>query len=163
MPGAAIRIRPIRPSDLELERRFFAGLSTQSRYFRLFSLRPLQPGELEHWTDIDPRREIALIALAGEDGAEQEAGVARCALEDAAEGRWEFAIVIADAWQRRGLGEALLRALVQKSREAGATTMVGVTLSENRGMLALAQKLGFSAHLEVGDATLTRLVLRLRE
>jgi GNAT superfamily N-acetyltransferase len=161
-PPEAIRIRPIRPSDLELERRFVYGLSARSRYLRLLSGRSLQPGELERWTNVDPCREIALVALASEDGREEEVGVARCVVEDSAEGRWDFAIVIADHWQRRGLGEALLRRLIAAAAAAGVTTLGGITLSENRGMLVLARKLGFSVRREDGDATLMRLELRLR-
>ena len=158
----SIRIRPIRPSDLELERRFVHGLSARSRYLRLLSGRSLQPGELERWTNVDPCCEIALIALVSEDGRDEEVGVGRCVVEDSAEGRWDFAIVIADAWQRRGVGEALLRRLIQAATAAGVTTLGGITLAENRGMLALARKLGFSARREDGDATLVRLEQRLR-
>jgi GNAT superfamily N-acetyltransferase len=158
----AIRIRPIRPSDIELERRFVYGLSARSRYLRLLSSRPLQPGELERWTHIDPGREIALVAIANEGGDDVEVGVARCVVEDAAAGRWDFAIVIADVWQRRGLGEALLARLAAAARDAGVRTLSGITLTENRGMVALARKLGFSIRLEEGDATLLRLELPLR-
>ena len=160
-PDPRVRIRPIRPSDLELERRFVYGLSARSRYLRLLSARPLQPGELERWTNIDPSREIALIALVDNGGDDQEVGVARCVVEDAAEGRWDFAIVVADAWQRRGLGEALLRKLVEAARDAGVRVFSGITLTENRGMAALARKLGFRIRYEPGDATLLRLELLL--
>jgi acetyltransferase len=156
------RIRPIRPSDLELERRFVYGLSARSRYLRLLSGRPLMPGELERWTNVDPCCEIALIAVASTEGVDEEIGVARCAVEDREQGRWDFAIVVADEWQRRGVGEALLRRLLRAAAAAGVATMSGVTLSENHGMVALARKLGFSVHLEDGDATLTRLELPLR-
>jgi GNAT superfamily N-acetyltransferase len=155
------RIRPIRPSDLELERRFFDGLSARSRYLRLLSGRPLMPGELERWTNIDPCCDIALIAVVSTDGGDEEVGVAHCAVEDREQGRWDFAIVVADDWQRRGVGEALLRRLLQAAAAAGVATMTGLTLSENHGMVALARKLGFSVHLEDGDATLTRLELPL--
>jgi len=157
-----IRIRPIQPSDLDLERRFVYGLSARSRYLRLLSSRPLQPGELERWTNIDPRREIALVALANDGGDDEEVGVARCVVEDAADGRWDFAIVIADAWQRRGLGEALLGKLAEAARDAGVRTLSGITLVENRGMVRLARKLGFAVRREEGDATLLRLELPLR-
>jgi acetyltransferase len=120
------------------------------------------PGELERWTDVDPCCEIALIALVTDDGREEEVGVARCVVEDRAEGRWDFAIVIADDWQRRGLGEALLRRLMQAATAAGVMILSGITLAENRGMLALARKLGFSVRREDGDATVYRLELRLR-
>ena len=160
-PDPAIRIRPIRPSDLELERRFVYGLSARSRYLRLLSGRPLQPGELERWTNIDPSREIALVAIANHGGDDEEVGVARCVVDDAAAGRWDFAIVIADACQRRGLGRALLGALVAAARDAGVRTLSGITLVENRGMVALARGLGFSVRREDGDATLLRLELAL--
>ncbi|HZW76252.1 MAG TPA: GNAT family N-acetyltransferase [Caldimonas sp.] len=158
-PG--VRIRRIRPSDLELERRFVYGLSARSRYLRLLSARPLQPGELERWTNIDPQREIALVALVNEGGDDEEIGVARCVVEDAGDARWDFAIVIADAWQRRGLGVALLGKLVEAAREHGVRTLSGITLFENRGMVKLARKVGFSVRFEEGDATLLRLELRL--
>ncbi len=156
-----IRIRPIRPSDLELERRFVYGLSARSRYLRLLSSRSLQPGELERWTRIDPEREIALIALANDGADDEEVGVARCVVDDAAAGRWDFAIVIADAWQRRGLGEALLGELVRAARDAGVRTLSSITLAENRGMVALARRLGFTVRRELGDATLLRVELPL--
>ena len=159
--GEAWRIRPIGPGDLELERRFFDGLSLRSRYLRLLSGRKLMAGELERWTRPEPCCEIALIALVPNDGVDEEVGVARCALEDAHDGRWDFAIVVADAWQRHGVGEALLRRLLDAARGAGVTTMSGITLAENRAMVALARKLGFAARREDGDATLIRLELCL--
>jgi acetyltransferase len=160
--GSPARIRAIRRGDLELERRFVAGLSRRTRYLRLLSGRDLVPGELERWTDIDPAREIAIVAVMNDDGSEQEIGVARCAVDDEAPTRWDFAIVVADAWQGQGLGEALLRRLVQCAEEAGVASLSGLTLSENHRMLSLARRLGFTGRREAGDATLTRLEKRLR-
>lgn len=160
---AEVRIRPIRPSDLEIERRFVYGLSARSHYLRLLSGRGLLPGELERWTNIDPQREIALIAIVRDAGTadEEEIAVARAVVDDSARGHWDFAIVVADAWQGRGLGALLLGQLLQAARAAGATVLGGITLAENRGMLALARKLGFHARREPGDATVMRLELRL--
>jgi len=155
------RVRPIRPSDLELERRFVDGLSARSRYLRLLSGRALLPGELERWANIDPEREIALVALTGEGDDEQEIGFAQCVVEDAATNRWDFAIVIADSWQHHGLGRTLLGELVRAAREAGAMILSGITLAENHGMVMLARKLGFAVRREQGDATLLRLEMRL--
>jgi len=158
---AQVRIRPIRPSDLELERRFVCSLSPRSRYYRLLSGRSLLPRELERWTDVDTSREIALIALTGDGGDEEQIGVARCVVDPVAPGSREFAIVVADAWQRCGIGQALLCRLIDAAKVAGVTMLSGITLSENRGMLALGRKLGFRARREDGDATLTRLELSL--
>lgn len=154
-------IRPIRPDDLELERRFVNGLSRTTRYQRLLSGRNLLPGELERWTNIDPAREIALIAVAAIDGTEQQLGVARCVRDAADPQTCDFAMVVGDRWQHHGLGEALLRELIGLAATAGVSAFSGITLSDNRPMLKLARKLGFRARMEPGDATVTRLDLRL--
>jgi acetyltransferase len=160
--GTGVRIRPINRGDLELERRFVAGLSSRTGYLRLLSGRHPTPHELEHWTDTDPVREIAIIAVVPDGDAEQQVGVARCAIDTEDAARWDFAVVVADAWQHRGLGEALLRRLLELAEEAGIAVLSSVTLSENRGMLSLAKRLGFTARRETGDATLMRIEKRLR-
>jgi acetyltransferase len=73
----------------------------------------------------------------------------------------EFAIVIGDCWQRRGLGEGLLNSLIATAAEAGLQTLTGITLSTNLPMLRLAKKLGFALRYEPGDATLMRLSLTI--
>ena len=156
--GTPVTIRPIRASDLVLERMFVVGLSPHTRYQRLLSGRRLQPGELRRLTDIDYARELALVALAHSDGREQILGVARYVRDDATEpGSCDFAVVIADRWQGHGLGEALLRRLIDAARADGIRVIGGITLSTNAAMIALARKLGFRARLEQGNASVTEL------
>jgi acetyltransferase len=69
--------------------------------------------------------------------------------------------VIADAWQGRGLGEALLRALVRAARHAGVPALSGLTLVDNRAMRELARRVGFSAQHDPHDATVMWLRLPL--
>lgn len=159
--GRSVRIRPIDPSDLELERRFVMGLSRRTAYLRLLSGRGLQPGELERWTDIDPAREIALIAVTVDGDAEEQVGVARCVRDDGAPPNWDFGIVVADAWQGAGLGEVLLGHLMEEAEAKGVAALSSITLPENHRMLALARRLGFTVRREPGDATLMRVERRL--
>ena len=154
--GATITIRPIDADDMALERRFLNGLSEQTRYQRLFSTRRLLPGELERLTHIDYDHEMALIATTFVHGIEQEIAVARYVKES--DGDADFAIVVADAWQRSGLGEKLLRSLIDSARLAGIARVTGITLATNVGMQRLARKLGFDLRRDAADATLTRLV-----
>ena len=154
--GSAITIRPIRASDLELERAFVRGLSRETRYQRLHSARDLRPGELERMTNIDPDREAALIATTEVDGAEQEVGVARYARDDET-GEYEFAIVIADAWQGRGLGERLMCELIRTAEAAGVPALTGIVQSTNDAMLHLARKFGFRAWHDPDTAFITQL------
>ena len=159
--GRSVAIRPIHRTDLELERRFVMRLSLRTRYQRLLSGRCLLPGELERWTDIDPSREIALIAVTTDGDVEEQVGVARCARDDTAPPRWDFGIVVADAWQGAGHGEILFRHLMRRAEAAGVAMLSSITLPENRRMLALARRLGFTVRREIGDWTLMRIERRL--
>ena len=160
--GTPIAIRPIRATDKKIELEFLRGLSRETRYQRLLSARDLLPGELRRLTEIDYDREMALIAtISTDDGAlEQEIGVARY-VRDADGDSAEFAIVIGDCWQRRGLGEMLLSNLIAAAADASVKTLTGITLSTNLAMLRLAKKLRFALKYQPGDATLMRLSLAL--
>jgi len=63
----------------------------------------------------------------------------------------EFAIVVADAWQGRGLGRALLERLIA-ARERGYARMVGSVLAMNATMLSFVKRLGFASRR---DPTIT--------
>ena len=159
--GTPVQIRPIARSDLELERRFVEGLSARTGYERLLSGRQPTSAELERWTDVDPAREIALIAVAMVDDSEQELGVARCALDEEVPTRWDFAIVVADRWQGQGLGKILLQGLIRQADESGVAALSSITLSVNHKMIALARSLGFTIRREPGGATVVRIERRL--
>jgi acetyltransferase len=97
-----------------------------------------------------------------ENGTEQQIGVARCILDDEDPTRWDFAIVVGDAWQGKGIGETLLRLLIQCAEESGVPALSSVTSSENQHMLSLARRLGFTARREPGGASVMRIERRLR-
>jgi len=141
--GTPITIRPIRPEDAELEKAFVAGLSERSRYLRFMTnVRELTAETVSRFTQIDYDREMALIALANVDGAARQIGVARYIAEP--DGRsCEFAVVVDDRWQRRGIATRLLTHLIDVARERRFERMNGVVLRENANMLALAKELGF--------------------
>lgn len=100
---------------------------------------------------------MALAATTMIGGTETLIGVARYVRDkdgDAA----EFALVVADAWQGRGIGSRLLAKLADIARQRGLKQLYGDVLATNRGMLNLVRKLGF----ELGrhdDPTLTRATL----
>src|SRR5258705_3573501 len=139
--GAPITIRDISPDDVRLEREFVDSLSPASGYQRLMSSRRLSAEEIRRFTDIDPRRERALIAVTRVDQAERQLGVARYVKTSGDQA--EFAIVLRDDWQHRGLGSALLRQLIADARQDGLASLFGTTLASNAAMLRLAGKFGF--------------------
>jgi GNAT superfamily N-acetyltransferase len=66
----------------------------------------------------------------------------------------EVALLVEDAWQRRGIGVALLRRLVELAAEAGRESVYAVTTSANTGMVAAMRELGLPLDYQVEDATL---------
>ena len=155
-----ITIRPICAADLALEQEFVNGLSAPTGYQRLMSGRRPSLEELKRFTDIDYERELALIAIAPIQGRERQIGVARY-VKLSSPGDAEFAIVLSDDWQGRGLGTRLLASLLVAAKNHGVRRLVATTLSENDRMLALGRKLGFKLSADPGSATITNLTLDL--
>ena len=158
--GTDILLRPILPDDDALERAFISGLSRDSRYNRLLGARKLTPKEIRQLTRIDYEREMAFVAVTADSGQARLVGVARYVRDAYASGA-EFAVVVADAWQRKGVGTLLLQALLRQARAAGIARLHGITFSTNQAMQNLARKLGFVQHADPRDATLRRVELTL--
>ena len=57
--------------------------------------------------------------------------------------RGEFAVVVADPWQGKGIGGELLLRSLKIVQERGMGTVWGTALSENTQMADLARRLGF--------------------
>lgn len=154
--GANIIIRPIHPDDDALESAFIRGLSRDSRYNRLLSGRRLTPQEIRQLTRIDHEREMAFIALRPDGSQASLLGVARYVRDSDGDGA-EFALVVADAWQRKGLGSLLLDTLLRHARAAGIARLHGITLATNQAMQNLARKLGFAQKADPQDASVRQV------
>ena len=140
-------MRPIRPEDVELELAFFRGLSARSRYQRFMQHLPqLSDRMLARFTQLDYDRELALAAL----WQDEFVAVGRYAPnQDGLTA--EFALTVADDWQGKGLGHALLERLCEAARLAGYRALIGHILEANRDMLQLAARLGFTERTRDGD------------
>jgi len=159
--GTVVEARPIRPEDAEMEQRFVRSLSDRSRYFRFMnSVRELTPAMLMRFTQIDYDREMAFVAVRSEPGQDEEIAVARYVTNP--DGRTcEFAVVIADAWQGKGLGRRMLETIIAVARARGLEVMIGHILGTNESMLRLCAKLGFRISNHPEDSTVRRAVLDL--
>ena len=128
--GRAITaIRPVRSQDLAELGGFFAGLSVESRYLRFFA--PVTP--THDLLDLLAGRAAnvdAIIAVA--DG--QIVGHAMAADRRGGQAT-DVGVVVADAWQRRGVGAALMRALVARAQARGVTSLAMDVLPGNRRVL----------------------------
>lgn len=141
--GALVHVRPIRPEDAALEQAFVHGLSNETRYYRFFyRMNELTPAMLARFTQVDYDRELALVAMIGIGSEPAFVGIARYIANPDATGA-EFAVVVADAWQRRGVASVLMRGLIVCARRRGFERLAGTVLRANEPMLEFVRSLGF--------------------
>jgi acetyltransferase len=142
--GTALSIRPARADDGPLLQALVRQLSVTSRYRRFFyPLHELAPDLLARSLHADPLHELALLAVIRENGEEVAIGMAQY-VADADSCSCEFGIVVADAWQRQGIGRRLLQNLIRIARAAGIRRIEGETLAENEPMRRLLLAMGFA-------------------
>ena len=159
--GSIVRIRPIASTDATLIREFVGSLSFETRYLRFMgTVRELSPQAIDRLTRVDHRREAALIGVVNYEGADRIVGVARYAM-NADDETCDFAIVVADNWQRRGLGSRLLTLLGDTASARGFKRIGGDVLAINRAMTAFVSTHGFSVTLSEGDPRSLRVERRL--
>jgi acetyltransferase len=154
--GTPLVIRPIRPEDEPLIVKFHEKLSEQTVYRRYFQhLRLSDRIRHERLTRIcfnDYDREIALVAEHEDPATGERAlvGVGRLSKSRTANDA-EFAVLVADAYQRRGIGTELLRRLVQIGRDEKLSRITGEILIENSGMVRTSRNVGFQIRSHAGD------------
>ena len=137
------QVRPVRPNDANQMLKFFSELSAETIYLRFFSpLKQLSKQMLIKFTQIDYDREVAMIATMNFNGDQNMVGVARIIfMPDGETG--EFAVVLSDNWQGKGIGVALLKRCLLFAKKQGLKKVIGIVMSENSHMLKLGKKLGF--------------------
>jgi GNAT superfamily N-acetyltransferase len=142
-PSAAAAIRPVSPADEAVLRDFFAALSVQSRYLRFFApvtpscgLLDLMAGKPAHVDAIIAVADGVIVghAMAADRPASGDPGTPGGTGEPRAT---DVGVVVADAWQRRGVGAALMRALIDRAQARGVTALAMDVLPGNRRVLAM--------------------------
>src|SRR6201996_4604459 len=134
---ATAAIRPVDPAEQAALSDFFAALSVESRYRRFFA--PVRPshGLLDLPSGL-PANVDAIVAIA--DGVivghAMAADLPERICPDASR-ITDVGVVVADAWQRRGVGAALMRALVARAQARGVTSLAMDVLPGNRRVLAM--------------------------
>lgn len=160
--GHTLTIRPIRPEDAQIEQAFVRSLSDESRYFRFMqAVHELTPEMLVRFTQIDYDREMALIAVVEpEPAVETQVAVARYTANPDRRS-CEFAVVVADEWQGRGIGTHLMHSLMRVAKSRGITLMEGEIIAGNTHMLGLMARLGFKVRPNPDDEGIVQAVREL--
>jgi acetyltransferase len=141
LKGERYVFRAIRPTDAFLYPAFLERLDPEAIRMRFLSPRRHFPDEMGlKLTQLDYDRDMAFVAI---DADGEMAGVARMASDPDRESA-EYALIIRSDLGGRGLGRALLGHLIEYARAEGLKRLEGAILAENRAMIALVTKLGFS-------------------
>ncbi len=163
LDGEQVVMRPIRPEDEPLWAEMIESLSPSTAEFRFFGpVKEVTKSMAVRYCHIDYDREIAIVALREAKGRKKKLmlGVARLAIETANPEEGEFAILVRDEYQRRGVGTRLMDALIQAARDRHVREIHGDVLATNTRMQSFAESLGFEV-LPGHEPEVRRLVLRL--
>jgi acetyltransferase len=137
-------LRPIRPEDEPALREFVRRLTPEDIRLRFFShLRELDHRMAAGLTQIDYERQMALLAVRGTVPEPEIWGVVRINA-DADGATAEYAIAVRSDLKGKGLGRLLMEEIIAYAERRGIGEIWGEVLAENRAMLGLIRKLGFS-------------------
>ncbi len=149
--GDVVRIRQVQPGDVPALARAYAKLSEESRYRWFFTAMPELSDRILHAAaEVDHENHEALVALPLLSGEI----VAECRFVRLADrpDTADLAVTVADDWQGRGLGFALLARLSARALEAGIVYFAAEILAENRTMLPKLGNVETEASGSVVDA-----------
>lgn len=141
--GTLVHLRPIEADDKQRLADGLAHLSPESRYRRFLTATPrLSSSQLRYLTEVDHDAHEALLALDPSQASEPALGVARYVRLPDAPDVAEFAVVVVDDHQGRGLGTLLLAALARAAAAHGIARLRGWVSASNEPMLRLLRGLG---------------------
>jgi acetyltransferase len=145
-------------------RAFFAALSQATRRLRFHNpINELPEPLLREFTMANHRAHVAFVAEVHDGAVDQPATLvaeARYVRNGDSESA-EFALVVADNWQRMGLGTTLTRILAQRARFTGVRRLWGDVLEDNKAMRGLAHSLGARLSRAIGCGQNVRLSLEV--
>ena len=133
---AGALLRDVAATDLDAVRAFLAGLSLDTAYRRFFTgLGTPSPSLVRRLVAVEPGRRVVVVAVAGTEVV----GLADSAVLDGGRAV-ELGVVVADRWQRRGLGWPLCAAALAPAVAAGVPLLRAHTLPDNARVTRLLRR-----------------------
>ena len=155
--GRQVLLRPVKPEDEPLEHDLLSSLSEATMRARFFSIiKDISHEMLIRYCNIDYDREMAIVAEVRENEKRKMIGIARL-IVDRQFKSGEFAVLVHDDYQGKGLGLKLVDVLIGIAEDKGLGGIYGEILTENEKMIAVCRKLGFT--IERSDEEVTRVNL----
>lgn len=142
--GVEVILRPIRPEDEPLEHELLTTVSEatiRSRFYKNF--KQISHAMHVHSCHIDYDRDMTIVAETRTDQKKRIVGTGSLTI-DAGGSAGEFAILVHDDFQGRGLASKLLDVLIGIAAERGLKEFYGLLEPTNGRMTALCEKLGMT-------------------
>jgi acetyltransferase len=153
MDGKEILLRPIKPEDEPLWLEMIGNCSKESLYSRFRYFFQWQSHEVAtRYCYIDYDREIAIVAEVQEGNQRKLVGVGRL-IADPDHETVEYAILIIDTYQQKDLGNIITDFCMEIARKWNLKKIVAQTTTDNKRMISVFKKRGFSVHTETSDST----------
>ena len=148
----AFSLRPIAPGDRADLASFYASLSPESREARFHGAAPtIGASTATFFCGSDHVRREGIVAEAtGPDGQSEIVG--HLLLEPAGPGTVEMAVAVADAWQRRGVGRAMLLEAISWAQRHGIERLTASMRLTNMAVMGLVRSLGLPVRIGSADA-----------
>ncbi len=141
--GTRVTFRPIKPEDEPMWFALLRSCSPESIYHRFRYLFHWDTHEVaSRFCFIDYDREIAIVPEITVDGERKLMGVGRL-VADPDHQEVEYAVLVGDAWQNRGLGGQLTDYCFEIARRWGLKRIVAQTTVDNQRMISIFKKRGF--------------------
>ncbi|MGO9112222.1 MAG: GNAT family N-acetyltransferase [Thermoguttaceae bacterium] len=141
--GTVVALRPIKPEEEPLWHDLLTNCSTQSRWFRFNYVFKQTTHEMaSRYCYIDYDRELAIVAEVEEQGERKLIGIGRL-VADVDHQVAEYAVIVVDRWQGRGLGGLLTDYCLELAKKWGVKQVVAEIAKDNSRMLATFRNRGF--------------------
>ncbi len=141
--GSQVFIRPVKPTDERMVQEFFYSMSDREVYYRFLHATKVFPKkDMQKMVNIDYHREMSLVALTGEFGSERMVGVARYVL--GSDGTPEVDFAVAGEMQGKGLGRALMAAVLKVAKDRGHKVVAAYVMPENVASLNILKTMGYA-------------------
>jgi acetyltransferase len=151
--GRTVLFRPIKPEDEPMWLEMFQNFSEESIRYRFFDIIKDTPHEIRiRYCNIDYDRELGIVVELTEKGQRKILGVVRL-IEEPDGKRGEIAFIVADPWQRLGLGSKMIDYMIEICIDRGLESIYAVMLADNYRAIRLMEKMGFSIQ-RVVDGTI---------
>ncbi len=161
--GTTVTLREMRPDDDERLLAMWERTSPESRRRRFLGPFTLDHASVQRFTRLEPGQQFAVVACRGHGDAERIVGFAQWDRDPDLPSRAEFAALVEDAEQGRGVGTALVREVARAGADAGITHLRGDVLADNVRMLNLIRELGLEYQARGEGAGVLQSDLELTE